>query len=48
MEYQKIKNLLDKTDGQLSKLTTRKWVEVWDDRYSMVGTAQAVKSNSVQ
>ena len=48
MEYQKIKNLRDKTDGQLSKLRTRKCVEVRDDRYNMVGTAQAVKSNSVQ
>ena len=31
MEYQKIANVLDNASNQLSRLTTRNWVEINDD-----------------
>ena len=31
MEYQKIKNLLEKTPNQQSKFRTKNWVEINDD-----------------
>ena len=43
MEYQKIKNLLDKTNDQPSKFRTREWVEVCDDSNRIYQTSKQIK-----
>ena len=38
MEYQKIMNFLDNTPNQLTKVTTKNWVEINDESYRMYNT----------
>ena len=43
MEYQKIKNLLDKTPNQPSKFRTKNWVEINDDSRGLHNTNSQIK-----
>ena len=43
MEYQKIINLLDKTNNQPSKFKTKNWIEVNDDAHGTYNTNSQTK-----
>ena len=43
MEYQKMRNLLDKTPSQQFKFRTKKWVEINDDSCGTYDTYNQMK-----